>query len=309
MSRTGPSRRTRRPGARAARRQLGLGSERGWREALRRLRDLLESEQPAPAPRRASPGGNRSRDRHPLIGLRALIDSAADDRHRRLVPPLLAALAARGASARRLRLRLLERLQGGGRGRAGGARRRPLQRRLLALPQPERHRGLGLPRRPAAAPPEAAYFGVFFEVQNESEEPQTAARLVHDRRRRPPALRVARERKPLRLPLGGEVEAQEQIPVLDSTPQQGPIEGSLVLFLLPASASENRPLTLEITGPDGPARSRSTSSGAAQSPAERICARLSARRLRRPPLRLRSAAPRPRAWPFRPGRRRRTRRP
>ena len=52
-------------------------------------------------------------------------------------------------------------------------------------------------------------------------------------------------------PFGGEVESQEQIPVLDSTPQQGPIEGSLVLFLLPAAASENRPLTLHIPGPDG----------------------------------------------------------
>jgi hypothetical protein len=50
--------------------------------------------------------------------------------------------------------------------------------------------------------------------------------------------------------LGGEVEGEEQVPVLDSTPQQGPIEGSLVLFLLPSSASENRPLTLQIPGPE-----------------------------------------------------------
>ena len=42
--------------------------------------------------------------------------------------------------------------------------------------------------------------------------------------------------------------------MLDSTPQQGPIEGSLVLFELPASASENRPLTLSIPGPEGPAK-------------------------------------------------------
>ena len=39
--------------------------------------------------------------------------------------------------------------------------------------------------------------------------------------------------------------------MLDSPPQQGPIEGSLVLFLLPDDASENRPLTLEIESPDG----------------------------------------------------------
>ena len=54
-------------------------------------------------------------------------------------------------------------------------------------------------------------------------------------------------------PFGGEVEPQEPIPAPDSTPQQGPIEGSLVLFELPSSASENRPLTLSIDGPEGPA--------------------------------------------------------
>ena len=35
------------------------------------------------------------------------------------------------------------------------------------------------------------------------------------------------------LPLGGEVEAEEQIPRLDTAAQQGAIEGSLALFLLP----------------------------------------------------------------------------
>ena len=41
-------------------------------------------------------------------------------------------------------------------------------------------------------------------------------------------------------PLGGEVEAEEQVPVLDSTAQLGAIEGSVAIFMLPASASENR---------------------------------------------------------------------
>jgi hypothetical protein len=102
------------------------------------------------------------------------------------------------------------------------------------------------------APEGSAYFGVFFEVQNESEEPQTLA----------PSLTIADADKETfdslpseslyALPPKGEVESQEQIPVLDSTPQQGPIEGSVVLFLLPSSASENRPLTLTIPGPEGP---------------------------------------------------------
>jgi hypothetical protein len=104
------------------------------------------------------------------------------------------------------------------------------------------------------APPEgSAYFGVFFEVQNQSHSSQTlpktltitdAAHRVYD---------VIPSPSLYALPLGGSAEPQEQVPVLDSTPQQGPIEGSLALFLLPAAASDNRPLTLSIPGPEGPA--------------------------------------------------------
>ena len=94
-------------------------------------------------------------------------------------------------------------------------------------------------------PPQGStYFGVFFEVRNESDDPQTlpSTLTITDAEHRdydsiPSESLYA-------LPLGGEVEAEEQIPVLDSPPQQGPIEGSLVLFLLPDEASENRPLTL-----------------------------------------------------------------
>ncbi len=103
------------------------------------------------------------------------------------------------------------------------------------------------------APPGSAYFGVFVEVQNESEEPQelassfTIADADHETFEAIPSESL------YALPFGGEVESQEQVPILDSTAQQGTIEGSLVLFELPASASENRPLVLSIPGPEGPA--------------------------------------------------------
>ena len=103
-------------------------------------------------------------------------------------------------------------------------------------------------------PPDGhTYFGVFLEVQNKSEETQTLADAftITDAGRQ--TFHAIPSESLYALPLGGEVESQEQIPVLDSTPQQGPIEGSLVLFELPASASENRPLTLSIPGPEGPA--------------------------------------------------------
>ena len=103
-------------------------------------------------------------------------------------------------------------------------------------------------------PPEgSSYFGVFFEVQNESEEPQTLADSLTITDADHQTYDALPTESLYALPFGGEVEPQEQIPVLDSTPQQGPIEGSLALFLLPAEASDNRPLTMEIPGPDGPA--------------------------------------------------------
>jgi hypothetical protein len=106
----------------------------------------------------------------------------------------------------------------------------------------------GLPQ----PPPGSAYFGVFFEVQNESDEPQRLADefkitdIDHN------VFEAVESESLYAFPVGGQVEGQEQIPVLDSTAQQGPIEGSAVVFELPAEALENRPLELEIPGPEGP---------------------------------------------------------
>jgi hypothetical protein len=99
----------------------------------------------------------------------------------------------------------------------------------------------------------STYFGVFLEVQNKSEETQKLAETFtivdadHEKFEAIPSESL------YAFPFGGKVESQEPIPAPDSTPQQGPIEGSLVLFELPAEASENRPLTLLINGPEGPA--------------------------------------------------------
>jgi hypothetical protein len=103
------------------------------------------------------------------------------------------------------------------------------------------------------APPGSAYFGVFLEVQNESEEPQELADSFTITDADHQTFEAIESESLYAFPLGGEVESQEQIPILDSTPQQGPIEGSLLIFELPDTASENRPLTLSIPGEDGPA--------------------------------------------------------
>jgi hypothetical protein len=99
----------------------------------------------------------------------------------------------------------------------------------------------------------STYFGVFLQVKNDTEEPQPLADSFTIEDSDGQRYEALPTESLYALPIGGEVESQEQVPVDDSTAQQGPIEGSLVLFQLPTSASENRPLTLEIPGPGGPA--------------------------------------------------------
>ncbi len=101
-----------------------------------------------------------------------------------------------------------------------------------------------------APPPGSAYFGVFFQVENEADTPQplpeslTITDADHQKFESIPSKSL------YALHLGSDIDAEDVLPALDSTPQQGAIEGSLVLFLLPDSASENRPLILEIPGQD-----------------------------------------------------------
>lgn len=97
----------------------------------------------------------------------------------------------------------------------------------------------------------STYFGIFFEVQNESEEPQTLPSTLTITDAAEKTYDVIPSTSLFALEFGGEVEPQEQIPVLDSTAQQGPIEGAVALFLLPSEASDNRPLTLHIPGAEG----------------------------------------------------------
>jgi hypothetical protein len=99
----------------------------------------------------------------------------------------------------------------------------------------------------------SSYFGVFLEVQNKSEETQKLASSFTITDADDQTFDAIPSESLYAFPSGGEVESQEPIPAPDSTGQQGPIQGSLVLFELPSSASENRPLTLSIEGPEGPA--------------------------------------------------------
>jgi hypothetical protein len=100
---------------------------------------------------------------------------------------------------------------------------------------------------------DSTYFGVFIEVQNKSEDTQKLAESFTIEDAEHETFDAIPSESLYAFPFGGEVESQEPIPAPDSTPQQGPIEGSLILFEIPASASESRPWTLLIAGPEGPA--------------------------------------------------------
>jgi hypothetical protein len=104
-------------------------------------------------------------------------------------------------------------------------------------------------------PPNTLYLGVFLQVEN----------LDEDR----PALLPAHltimdtdetvydaipNGSAYALELGSEVEAGGEVPELDSTPEVGPIEGSLVLFRIDDETQEKRPLKLIVPGLDGPAQ-------------------------------------------------------
>ena len=98
------------------------------------------------------------------------------------------------------------------------------------------------------------YLGIFLQVQNKAKD--SSAKL-------PPKLTIhdtegnvypsVPSKSLFALDLGGSIPPETQLPEPDSTAQSGPIAGSLVIFKIPTSATESRPLTMSIPGQDGPA--------------------------------------------------------
>jgi hypothetical protein len=96
---------------------------------------------------------------------------------------------------------------------------------------------------------ESNYFGVFLMVQNPTHETKglvSELTLTDSVGNKYEALPSESE---FAFPFGGTVTESEQIPVLDSTAQNGPIQGSVAIFELPEEVSANRPLLLHIPGP------------------------------------------------------------
>jgi hypothetical protein len=103
--------------------------------------------------------------------------------------------------------------------------------------------------------PDQLYVGVFVQIINKNKDnPETI----------PPDWTITDtehneyfplpSESPYALPLGEAIGPEDQVPALDSIPQVGSIEGSLVLFLIPDEATEDRPIELLIPGEGGPAK-------------------------------------------------------
>lgn len=102
--------------------------------------------------------------------------------------------------------------------------------------------------------PDQLYLGVFMQLLNKDKE--SSQTIPADL-----TLIDSEENEYFPLPsesayalrLGGSVGPEDQVPALDSTAEVGPIEGSMVLYVITEETTEARPLELEIPGEDGPA--------------------------------------------------------
>jgi hypothetical protein len=95
------------------------------------------------------------------------------------------------------------------------------------------------------------YLAVFMRVNNDGSETQTLPGDFTVTDTDGNAYQAASLTNDFAFPLGAEVGADGVIPVPDSAAASGPIEGSMVLFLIDQSATENRPLELEIPSAAG----------------------------------------------------------
>ena len=101
------------------------------------------------------------------------------------------------------------------------------------------------------APDGTDYLAVFLRIDNDSDELQAlpdSFQIVDTREETFPAIESD---SPFALEFGAEVEPEDSYPPLDTPARSGPIKGSMLLFTLPDTATENRPLVLQIPGPDG----------------------------------------------------------
>lgn len=100
-------------------------------------------------------------------------------------------------------------------------------------------------------PKEDYYLGVFMQVKNIGDTAQSLPLGLTVTDTEGNKVIPATLDNDFALPLGSQVEPGAQIPDPESAAANGPIQGSMVLFLIDQAATENRPLELQIPAADG----------------------------------------------------------
>jgi hypothetical protein len=100
-------------------------------------------------------------------------------------------------------------------------------------------------------PDDELYLGVFIVIENEGDSPQTVPEDFVVTDTEGDEFEPIPSRSLFALELGGTVPGQRELPNPESTAANGPIQGAMILFLIPEVATEARPLTLDIPSPDG----------------------------------------------------------
>lgn len=98
--------------------------------------------------------------------------------------------------------------------------------------------------------PGQEYLGVFMQVTNEGEEAAVVPDPFTIVDTRGTTYEQIRYENDWTLNPGTPIEPGETVPGAETVAKNGPVEGSLILFAIDEEANENRPLVLEIPGPD-----------------------------------------------------------
>jgi hypothetical protein len=98
--------------------------------------------------------------------------------------------------------------------------------------------------------PNQEFLGVFMQVTNQGDEAAVVPEPISIVDTRGTVYHQVPLDNEWALEPGAPIEPGETIPGPETVAKNGPIEGSLVLFAVDESANENRPLVLEVPGPD-----------------------------------------------------------
>lgn len=100
--------------------------------------------------------------------------------------------------------------------------------------------------------PDQQYLGVFMEIKNEGEGINVVPTPFKIIDTTGEVTYQADVDNPFTLVPGTPIPPGDMVPGEESPAANGPIEGSALLFPLDEIANENRPLKLEVVGPEGP---------------------------------------------------------